>query len=218
MKPAAQHKDRDRLLNVIFFLALLIFIVIAVYVNAYPENIFDSHVQQLTRPLASPALLPFWTRLTFFGSVEFLFPAYVIFIVISIWQQKVRFGLSLAGVAIGGFLSVELLKQIFKRHRPPTPLIPNVIDYSFPSGHSTSSFIFCAVLSYSLWHMPLSVSLRIAGMSLLILLVCSTGLSRIVLAVHYPTDVAAGFCLGTLWSIVWYWFIHKRNRYEGSDK
>ena len=210
MKPAARRTDRNHLLNVIFFLALLIFIVIAVYVYVNPENRFDSHVQEQTRPLASPALLPFWIRLTFFGSVEFFFPAYLIFILISIWQRKIRFGLSVAGLAIGSFLSVQLLKQIFQRHRPPAPLIPNVIDYSFPSGHSTSSFIFCAVIAYALWHSRVPRSLRIAGITLLILLACSTGLSRIVLDVHYPTDVAAGFCFGTLWTIAWYRFIHKK--------
>src|SRR5258706_15194039 len=106
MKPAAQRVYRDRLLNALFFLALLIFILIAVYVHAYPENRFDKYLQEQTHPLASPTLLPLWIRLTFFGSIEFLFPAYVIFIAICIWQHKVRFGLSVAGLAIGGFLSV----------------------------------------------------------------------------------------------------------------
>ena len=186
MKHAGQVKDRDNLLNILFFLALLIFIVIAVFVDLYQENQFDRYVQEITHPLATPTLLPFWIRLTFFGSFEFLFPAYVIFIGICIWQRKVRFGLSVASLAIGGFLSVEVLKQIFQRHRPPTPLIPNVMDYSFPSGHSTSTFIFCAVLSYSLWHMPMSIYLRIAGITFLMILTCAIGLSRIVLTVHYP--------------------------------
>jgi membrane-associated phospholipid phosphatase len=208
MKPATLRKDRGLLLNALFFLALLIFMAIAVCVYKYPENRFDRYVQEQAHPLASPALLPFWIRMTFFGSFEFLFPAWVIFILINVWQRKRRFGLSVAGVAIGGFLSVQLLKLIFQRYRPPTPLIPNFTDYSFPSGHSTSSFIFCAVLAYSLWHSMIPRSLRIIGMSLLILLTCSVGLSRIVLAVHYPTDVAAGFCLGMLWTIIWYRFVN----------
>jgi membrane-associated phospholipid phosphatase len=210
MKPAARHTNRIRLLNALFFLALLIFIVIAVCVHEYPQNSFDKYFQALSHPLAAPSLLPFWIRVTFFGSFEFLFPAYLIFIILNVWQRKARFGLSVAGVAIGGFLSVQVLKQIFQRNRPSIPLIPNFTDYSFPSGHSTSSFIFCAVLAYSLWHSMFPRSLRVAGMILLLLLAFSVGLSRIVLAVHYPTDVAAGFCFGALWSIAWYRFIHAR--------
>jgi hypothetical protein len=82
MNPASQCKDRDRILNVLFFLAMLIFIVIAICVYVYPENRFDEYIQQLTDPLASPALLPFWIHISFFGSFEFLFPAYLIFIVL----------------------------------------------------------------------------------------------------------------------------------------
>jgi undecaprenyl-diphosphatase len=209
MKLADQFTDRNRLLNILFFLALLILLVIAVCIHIFPENRFDRYVQEKTHHLGSTPLLPFWINLTFLGSFEFLFPAWVIFIGISIWQRKIRFGLSVAGVAIGGFLSMELLKQIFQRHRPPTPLIPNIANYSFPSGHSTSSFIFCAVLTWSLWHSTVPRSVRIAGISFLMILAFFIGLSRIVLTVHYPTDVAAGFCFGTLWSIAWHRFIHK---------
>lgn len=211
MNPAIQPKDRNRLLNVLFFGALLTFMVIAVLVHLYLENQFDSHIQELLRPLATPALLNFWIRVSFFGSFEFLFSAYLIFILFNVWKRKARFGLSVAGVAIGGFLSVQLVKMVVQRHRPPAPLVPNFTDYSFPSGHTASSFIFCAVLTYFLWHSNIPRSLKNAGIILLILLTCFTGLSRIVLAVHYPTDVAAGFCLGILWSISWYRFIQKKN-------
>jgi membrane-associated phospholipid phosphatase len=209
MKPTVQPTIHSRLLNIIFSLALLIFMVIAVSVSVYPENSFDSYIRTQTHFLSDPGLLPFWIRLTFLGSFEFLFPAWIIFILIISWKRKIRYGLSVAGLAIGGFLSVQWLKQIFHRHRPPTPLIPNVIDYSFPSGHSTSSLIFCAVLIYGLWHSNAPRYLRIAGVILLMLLIGSIGLSRIVLALHYPTDVVAGFCIGTIWLIIWYRFIHQ---------
>jgi undecaprenyl-diphosphatase len=210
MNPVARQINRQRISNTLFFLALLMFVVIAVFVHAYPVNMVDGYIQKFVHPLATRGLLPFWMRITFFGSFEFLFPAWVIFILISIWQRKVRFGLSVAGLAIGGFLSVQILKMLFQRQRPPIPLIPNVVDYSFPSGHSASSLIFCAVMAYCLWHSRFSRSLRITGMSLLFGLACFIGLSRIVLAVHYPTDVAAGFCIGMSWMIVWYNLIHRK--------
>ena len=210
MKPAATLKDHDHFLNALFFLTLLIFMVIAVYVHLYPENSLDKYIQELTHPLLSSALLTFWIRMTFFGSFEFLFPAWVIFILISLWKRRARFGLSVASLAIGSFLSMEILKQIFQRHRPSSPRIPPIIDYSFPSGHSTSSFIFCAVMMYSLWQSRFPHSLRITGMFFLMLLACSIGLSRIVLNVHYSTDVIAGFCFGMLWIIAWYRFVQSK--------
>jgi len=210
MKSAASVKDRYHLLNTLFFLALGIFVVIAACIHLYPNNLLDHFVQEKTHPLLSPAFLPFWLRMSFFGSFEFLFPAWVIFIGINIWQRKARFALSVVTLAIGGFLLMEFLKQIFQRHRPLSPRIPGVIDYSFPSGHSTSSFIFCGVMIYSLWYSRFPLSIRIAGISFLALLTFSIGLSRIVLNVHYPTDVAAGFCFGMMWLILWYRYVKNK--------
>ena len=210
MKRVANGLWIGRWLSALFWLAALLFVLIAAYVHAHPQNEFDRAVQAWFHPLATGTGVEVFLRITFFGSFEFLFPAYLVFIIICVWQKKARYGLSVAGVSLGGFLSVQLLKQFFQRHRPPTPLIPNVVDYSFPSGHSTSSFIFCAVLTYSLWHRSASRPARIAGMGVFGLLTLSIGLSRIVLTVHYPTDVAAGFCFGICWVIAWYWFVHTK--------
>jgi undecaprenyl-diphosphatase len=210
MNMADRQINRERILNRLFLLALLMFVAIAVFVHIYPVNLVDGNIQHLAHPLATPDLLPFWIRITFFGSFEFLFPAWVIFILICIWQRKARFGLSAALLATGGFLSVQILKILFQRQRPSTPLIPNVIDYSFPSGHSASSLIFCAALAYYLWYSRFPRSMRIIGISLLFGLTSLVGLSRIVLTVHYPTDVAAGFCIGMSWLIVWYYNIHRK--------
>jgi membrane-associated phospholipid phosphatase len=217
MKPVVQSTMHDRLLKLVFFGTLMVFILIVVLVRLYPENQFDRYVQELVHPLATAALLSFWTRITFFGSFEFLFPAYVIFIILNVWQRRRRFGIPVAGLAISGFLSLQILKAVVQRQRPPMALIPDVTDYSFPSGHSASSLIFCAVLSYSLWHSTTSRSLRIAGICLLSVLALLIGLSRIVLNVHYSTDVAAGFCFGMLWIVGWYKFVNKYTQIRCKD-
>lgn len=87
---------------------------------------------------------------------------------------------------------VQILKKGFGRERP-YKMIENINtfkidlkDYSFPSGHTTASFCMAATLSLN---MPkLSIFLYI--LALLI------GISRIYLAVHYPTDVTVGIVLG----------------------
>ncbi len=204
MKPVVPRTVSGRLLNILFFAILLLFILLAGLVHFCPNNAPDSHMQAALRPLSGRAGLPFLIRLTFFGSFEFLFPAYLIFIVLNVWQRRTRYGLSVAVVALGGFLSVQVLKLVFQRHRPLTALIPNINDYSFPSGHSTSSLIFSAVLGYSLWHSGWPRPARLAGVIFLGAWAFSIGMSRILLNVHYPTDVAAGFCFGALWIIAGY--------------
>ncbi|HLR21473.1 MAG TPA: phosphatase PAP2 family protein [Tissierellaceae bacterium] len=59
-------------------------------------------------------------------------------------------------------------------------------DYSFPSGHTTASFALATVLTLNIPYIwPIAY-----------LFASIIGVSRIYLAVHYPTDVAAGIILG----------------------
>lgn len=68
-------------------------------------------------------------------------------------------------------------------------------DYSFPSGHTMSSFTAAAVLL----HISIPLGCSAAAVAALI------GFSRLYLYVHFPSDVAAGAVLGSaLGTSVWY--------------
>jgi len=84
-----------------------------------------------------------------------------------------------------------ILKNVLKRNRPFRVLaIRNEVDpsdqFSFPSGHTCAAFLFTALVCHTLpvlW-IPLLIWATLVG------------LSRIVLGVHYPTDVLVGAVLG----------------------
>lgn len=90
-------------------------------------------------------------------------------------------------------LFTMLIKKVVKR---PRPFLANVkikavyqpSHYSFPSGHTSTSFTTATALSqaYPKWYVIVPSYLW-AG---------SVGYSRLYLGVHYPTDVAAGAILG----------------------
>ncbi len=68
-------------------------------------------------------------------------------------------------------------------------------DHSFPSGHTTAIF---SVVVPLLLYMPV-LTIILAPIAL------SVGISRIYLGLHYPSDVLAGLCLGTLTGIISYY-------------
>ena len=101
------------------------------------------------------------------------------------------------------------LKEFFHRKRPDLPLIRTLDNFSFPSGHALSSFIFCSVLVYLVWKGGLYTAWKWALSVLLILFSISIGISRIVLRYHYASDVIAGFCLALAWVIFSLWLEKK---------
>jgi undecaprenyl-diphosphatase len=115
-----------------------------------------------------------------------------------------RVGLMLGwALAMGGNGALNpALKQQFARLRPL-----NVADgvsasgFSFPSGHSSGTVVAFGMLAYlglrllpQRWHLPV--------MLVAVLLAFSVGVSRIILRVHYVSDVLAGFASGTAWLAV----------------
>jgi undecaprenyl-diphosphatase len=111
----------------------------------------------------------------------------------------------------------ELLKGLYNRPRPHfAPLGAYVYAQSFPSGHSTGS----AALWLSLAMIAASFEPRrrektfwfaVAG-----IVIFSVGASRVYLGAHWPTDVLAGWVLGSCWALSgWLAWRLLRSRAEG---
>ena len=111
-----------------------------------------------------------------------------------------------------------LIKRQVQRPRPTSGNLlygsgPDV--HSFPSGHALSSFIFFSVLIYISFNANLKPALRWVLAIFFFVFAIAIALSRIILKVHYPTDVIASFCLGTVWVTLSFWILKKINRAKG---
>jgi undecaprenyl-diphosphatase len=106
------------------------------------------------------------------------------------------------GAVLGGVTLNSLLKLFFARPRPEL-VAPAVKVYtaSFPSGHAAISAITYLTLAALLARTTTSWRIRIYFVSIGILLTFLIGLSRVYLGVHYPTDVLAGWCVGSAWAL-----------------
>jgi membrane-associated phospholipid phosphatase len=115
------------------------------------------------------------------------------------WVRAAAFPLA----TISGAALNMLLKYVFHRGRPQyaTEFITHA-SWSFPSGHAMESMVgYGMLLAVTLHGLRDSNRRRllIAAAALLIFLI---GVSRVYLAVHYLTDVIAGWLAGGAWLFV----------------
>ena len=107
--------------------------------------------------------------------------------------------------ALTGGWAVTLIKHSVARPRPTlVDHWASVHDLSFPSGHSTSSAIVYLTLAALATQVMEGRTARRYVLTVAILLVGAIGASRVYLGVHWPSDVAAGWSLGTLWALGWW--------------
>lgn len=111
-------------------------------------------------------------------------------------------GAWLAATAGGAVMNV-VLKGLFQRQRPLHEHgFALEAGWSFPSGHASGSMLVYSLLGYLLvrhapraWH-PLIAMAAVA-------LIVFVGSSRVLLQVHYFSDVLAGFSSAAAWSALW---------------
>ena len=155
------------------------------------NRIFDN-ITRIYRPALSRVMIAA-TRLGN-GGVVWWFVC-IIFLLLPTWRYT---GLVIIfSIGLTSLMGEGIIKHTVKRIRPcddldeDEKLINNPrAHYSFPSGHTASSFAVTMVILLS--HCPVYVVVPILLLSLTI------GFSRVYLRVHYLTDVVVGMILGII--------------------
>jgi membrane-associated phospholipid phosphatase len=191
------------LVLLLFAGALILFGYVSHEVLAENEKQFDEAVfSYLSAHIINPGLTRFMKLVTWFASARFLQISYGVLLVSYLVAKKFKRTAEIAAIGLGGFLVNYFMKLFFHRLRPLHPLIAPLKNFSFPSGHATSGFIFYGLLSYLLWKTKIPKPLKFAAISLLVLFSLLIGFSRIYLRLHYTSDVIAGFCIGFAWLLL----------------
>ena len=188
---------------------LLGFVKLANEVQEGETAAFDRYVLLLFRDSLDPArpVGPLWLQeamrdATSIGSVVVLgviLAAVVGYLVLANRRDAALF---VAFAVVGGQILSTLLKTTFERPRPDiVPHATAVFTASFPSGHATLSAVTYLTLGALLTRVLPDRRTRIYVVSLAAFLTFIVGLSRVYLGVHWPTDVLAGWCLGSAWAV-----------------
>ena len=120
-------------------------------------------------------------------------------------QKHVATAFGTVVAVISGAMIVNFAK--FEIARPRPALVEHyvvVTNMSFPSGHAANSAITYLTLAAVAGQIASGRAVRTYMLGVAVLLVGAVGTSRVILGVHWPSDVLAGWCFGTLWALGWW--------------
>ena len=192
---------------IILFICLIGFLSIA-------EDVFNKEIMNgdivgyklISTFLISDFATPIAKFITNFGGAIFLA---VLTIILFILIKNKKIGASIfANLAIITALN-QLLKNILQRPRPTEYRIIEETGYSFPSGHSMISMAFYGYLIYLIYKYVKNKYVKWTSMVLLSILICSIGISRIYLVVHYTSDVLGGFLISISYLVMYISAVNK---------
>ena len=186
------------MLSLAFLLVLILFVGT---IKAVQSSDFiieaDHHVAQLMTFFRSPKINIVFYWITELGSVQIVIPLIIVAGLIFSLLRKTILILPLVASSLSAFTITYFGKLAFHRLRPDEALLLEH-SYSFPSGHSTQAVALYGFITYILichsrrWISR--INLFLIGTFVILLI----GSSRMILGVHYLSDVWAGYLVGSL--------------------
>ncbi len=206
-----KEKVKELIINnfkwIILFICLIGFLALA-------EDVFNKEIMNgdilgykfVSTFLISDFATPIAKFITNFGGAIFII-IMAIFIAIIIKNKKIAISILANLVIITGLN--QLLKRILQRARPTEYRIIQETGYSFPSGHSMISMAFYGYLIYLIYKHVKNKCIKWISISLLSILICLIGISRIYLGVHYTSDVLGGFLISISYLVIYISVVNK---------
>ena len=192
---------------IILFICLIGFLAIA-------EDVFNKEIMSgdiigyklVSTFLISDFATPIAKFITNFGGAIFLIALTIVLLVL-IKNKKI--GISIFSNLVIVTILNQLLKAILQRPRPTEYRIVEETGYSFPSGHSMVSMALYGYLIYLIYKYVKNKYIKWISIVLLSILVCSIGISRIYLGVHYTSDVLGGFLISMSYLVIYISAVNK---------
>lgn len=206
-----KEKVKEFIINnikwIILFICLIGFLTLA-------EDVFNKEIMNgdilgykfVSTFLISDFATPIAKFITNFGGAIFII-IMAIFIAIIIKNKKIAISILANLVIITGLN--QLLKRILQRARPTEYRIIQETGYSFPSGHSMISMAFYGYLICLIYKHVKNKCIKWISISLLSILICLIGISRIYLGVHYTSDVLGGFLISISYLVIYISAVNK---------
>ncbi len=194
------------------------FALIAWKVQAGGATAIDEYVKGLVRGLQTESSLAFFSYFTKMGSAIGIISTLSLSL-LAFWKKRYYVAMVVYPTAV---LITHLvnkgIKEIAKRDRPSLNEALDALGYSFPSGHAMLSIITYGFLAYIIAANVKNVAGKVVITLTMALFIIWIGLSRIILSVHYPTDILAGYCLSGILLIMAIYFHRLLSEWLGANQ
>lgn len=115
-----------------------------------------------------------------------------------LWKQRVRAAAIMIVVPPLAGVTCSLLKEAFARARPDVvPHLDTFSNLSFPSGHAANPMTILLLAALILPKTQRGLWLVLAAAAGIVI-----GITRPLLGVHWPSDIAGGWMWGTGWALI----------------
>lgn len=198
--PHARARRRRHVFIALFCAQALLVLVLALHVGQ-PGVLtrIDLVLADALAAQADPAILHAMAWLTRLGDRDGLLVLGGIVLLVLAWRRRWWLAAEWTLATGGSGLMVVFLKRQFARVRPEhLHGFETAHGWSFPSGHAAGSTAVYGLLCY-LAMRKAPPHWRPAILVAAVMLVITIGLSRVVLQVHFLSDVLAGFACASLW-------------------
>jgi undecaprenyl-diphosphatase len=188
----------------------------------------DAWLLRALRQVEEPAAIvgPRWVRdvavtITTLGNNLTLLAAALTGLAWLFFRGDRRAQLVLLVVSIGGLLLNLALKLGIDRPRPAVvPWLSSADAWSFPSGHAMMTMVIFLALAVLIGRGIKDARIRYILVAVAVTGSLATGATRVMLGVHYPSDVFAGWLLALGWcAACWLWDRRGREgRFAGTGR
>ena len=184
---------------------ILLFLCTIIFLDLV-EDVFEKEIMKLdiitynfiSTYLISDFVTPIAKIITNLGGAISLISITIILLVV-LKNKKIGIAVMI-NLLISTVLNI-ILKNVVQR--PNEFRLITETGYSFPSGHSMVSMAFYGFLIYLIYKLVKNSKIKWTLIISLSIIICTIGISRIYLGVHYASDVLAGFTISISYLVIY---------------
>lgn len=160
---------------------------------------FDAQVNAALAPLRNGDLLHVFAKITHLADLPTL-TAVVLVATAFLWaDRRTTYIPGLLLTVLGSETLTYAGKYAIDRARPDFLTFASAVTPSFPSGHATGAMAVYGFIAYAIARNLPSAKLRFELTYWCAALIALIAFSRVLLSVHFTSDVAAGLLVGGFW-------------------